>query len=739
MWGSDMAKMNDSAAGGVGRGRADQSTGAALAALVLVGVPWLAGPAAAAAESEDSELSAIIVTAQRRAERLQDVPISIVSVNSVQLEQSGVRDVRDLADVTPGLRQGGSGVNFAPAIRGVTSEQPDPGNDANVATYVDGVYQAGQYANNNLALPDISRIEVLKGPQGTLFGRNATGGAVRIFTREPTLTQPTGLIEVGYGRYNDVLVKGFFSAPVIDNVFGMSLAGNYEKSDGYNRDVLTGARNDGAENRSVRLKLLAKPSDNSTVELFGAYTHSDDSNGVAYSALDGNSAGRLTPGAVIASQPYQFSASQPPTVDSKVATAGLRASMDTSVGEVSSLTTFNHTNTFLFNQADASTANVAGYPLITRLTEDSEELLLSSKQFGWFQFVAGANYYADLGRNDPLHLVGSAFDGDPVPFGYMKQKTNAYAAFTEWTFTPTDRLTLIAGGRYSREKRVANGGYFATPGRPGDLPLIGEVTYSKATPRASVRYRLTDDDDNAYFTYSKGFKSGGFNISSLQAVPFKPEDLSSYELGIKTAPNRMFSANISAFYYNYTNQQVISIALTTVTSNAAASHIYGADADITARLTKAFSLTIGMAGLSAKYQSYPNAAVNVPIGGPGCLCGNASAVMDLSGTTLPFSPKFTVTSTASYKKELRAGTVDLSAHVYYTTHYSYTYGINQAAYTTLGLRAGFQPAGSHFDYYLWGKNISNARYYYSTLISNTGNAVSYVAPATYGAGARYAF
>jgi iron complex outermembrane receptor protein len=188
-----------------------------------------AGTASQSSEP-DTNLNEIVVTALRRSERIQDVPIAINVVSEAQLNDSQVTSVRDLGQLVPGLKFSAS-VQAFPTIRGVYSEQSDPGNDPNVSIYVDGVYQANPIADN-FDLVDIDHIEVLKGPQGTLFGRNATGGAIRIFTTDPSFT-PTGLADVSYGRFNDVAVHTYYAGPVVGDVVAASLAVNYETSDGY--------------------------------------------------------------------------------------------------------------------------------------------------------------------------------------------------------------------------------------------------------------------------------------------------------------------------------------------------------------------------------------------------------------------------------------------------------------------------------------------------------------------------
>jgi iron complex outermembrane receptor protein len=718
---------------------------------LLIGLPALSlllatfplRSSAQAAKPGDSsqaggELQEIIVTAERRSERLQDVPIAVSVDTPKQLQQAGVTNMRDLTVLVPGLVAAGAGSNMTPTIRGVNSQQTDPGNDANVATYVDGVYQGSQLANS-MDFPDVSRIEVLKGPQGTLFGRNATGGAIRIFTMEPSLTEATGQFDVGFGNYNDVIAKGFISAPLINDVLAASISGSYEKEDGWDHDIVSGNTSPGILSRSVRAKVLAKPTDELSLEAFAAYAYRFDGQVTAYEPLYGNTAARGVPGAVFPTQPYQY-ALNGLGQDSTVWTGGFHATYDFPVGQVSSLSTYQDTLANYSTDADGSTANIVLYPIHDNLREISQELLFTSKQLGMFQFTVGGDYYKDTGKYRPLELQGIDFGGVTL-YGYMTQVTTAYAEFGELNIKPTDDWTVTLGARESDERRVASGAYFLTGVEPPSLPGIGEVTYRSFTPRVSVRYRLTEADDNIYYTYSQGFKSGGFDLSALQPTPFKPERLVANEIGIKTSPERVLSANVSVFKYNYTNQQVMAnVNGLNVTANAAASHIYGGDAELIARITPAFSLRASLSALHAAYASYNPAVITAPAGAPGCLCGNMTvANANLTGTPAPFSPKFTYTLGPEYKQEVGPGTLDLNAFFYSNSGYNYDWRVTQPEYITLGVRASYQPTDSKFSYYVWGKNLTSRRYFLDTFISNSGDMVSYAQPITFGVGAHYGF
>ncbi|MBK7249429.1 MAG: TonB-dependent receptor [Gammaproteobacteria bacterium] len=681
----------------------------------------------------------MIVTAQRRAERLQDVPIAITVQSGEQLERAGVINLRDITTVTPGLRITGTGANQQPVIRGVQSQQTDPGNDPNVAIYLDGVYQPNQIANS-FDLPDVQQIEVLKGPQGTLFGRNATGGAIRIFTLEPGFT-PAGRLSLEYGRFSDVLAKGFVSGPLVGDTVAGSLSVSRQDSGGYTRDLVTG-QNDvgGVRSTIVRGKLLAKPRDGVKLLLTVAYLDRWDGDTTTYGTINGNTIARLFPGAVFSDQPYEFATSRKDFLDSTVHMASLKADFDLAGGTLSSVTAYNKVDALYTQDGDASNYDLLYYSL-NELQEDySQEFIFSTRQDSRLRAVGGLFYYHSDGRYDPLDVLGS-FAG-PVPiFVWSRQVTEAYAAFGELSFDLTERLTLVGGARYSDEKRTAYGTFQFGSGPEPAMPRLGAKSWDSFTPRISLRYRFFDND-NFYVTYSEGFKSGGFNIAATDPIPFNPEKLRSIEMGIKTSPSRRLSANVATFYYDYTDQQVMTLAHNfNITANAASSEIYGLDADVMARATRDLTLTAGLSLLRAKFDRYPNAVVLEPLGGAACRCGNANVVRDVSGYKEPKSPKWTLGLSANYNHDFDFGTVDLAATVFHSDEFFWDANerVREPSYTTLSARASWQPRDSKFRLSLWGRNLTDERHSLATFLLETYDGISYAKPRTYGIGVEYAF
>jgi len=707
-------------------------------ATMLAGISTMAiitAGSAFAQETAGSGTEEIIVTAQRRSERLQDVPVAIIAQTGAKLEQAAIVSLRDMTSLAPGVSFAGSGNNTAPSIRGVFSAQSDPGNDGNVAIYMDGVYMATQLGNN-VTLPDIERIEVLKGPQGTLFGRNAAGGAIRMFTVAPNMNEIKGQLTVGYASYNEFVAKGFVTGPIIEGRLAASASASHTHSDGYSYNLFLNKGNGGTESNTARLKLLFTPTDTLSFEAFGSYNYNKDNNIMSYTPLGGSTISRvLYPGVLIPTRKHTFAQERDPNLKTMQYIAGGKATLETAWGDLSNMFAWTHTHNFYDSDGDITGANFVIYPATQRHSDVQNELLFTSKRFSGLQVTLGGFYYGATGRYDPLVLQGDAFGVQLINFS--RQRTDAYSGFGEANYEVNDAITIIAGLRYSSEKRHGFGGYGDVRGAE---PSLGSVVFTSTTPRASIKYRFTDDGDNVYFTYSKGFKSGGYNTSGPQAAPFLPETIQAYEIGLKTTTARTISGNFSAFYYDYSNQQVSqNTGVTNITGNAATSRMWGIDGDVTAHITDEFSLGISAAFLDAKYTAFPNASIIIDT--PNCLCGGANGVGNLTGFRQPYSPKFAGGVNAYYNKELAVGELNLAANLYYSGSFNWDPQgrVKNPRYATLALTASFTPTDSNLTFGVWGKNLTNATYHANVFNSPLATGVNWAAPATGGFTIKYAY
>ncbi|HEY3655560.1 MAG TPA: TonB-dependent receptor [Steroidobacteraceae bacterium] len=707
--------------------------------------PALAEGESVAVASNDVQLDDIVVTAQRRSEVARDVPISITALSGDQLANAGTETTRDLTALTPGLLVDRVGAYTQPSIRGVTTQLSLAGNESNVAIYVDGIYQPSQAANT-FDLPDIDRIEVLKGPQGTLFGRNATGGAIRIVTLDPTYTF-TGRVSASYGNFNEAIFNGFVSAPIVDNKLAVSLAGYYRSSDGYNHNLLANGADIGSdESKLVRGKILFDVTDDLRFVVTGFWSGKRDGGATLGIPLAGNTLDATVPGAVIPNRPYNVAANGS-GLQVKSSGVDLKGELKLGSATLTSLTGLTNYKADLFLDNDYGyTSDQPGSNYIAHQPDRalSEELTLASNNHGPFNYTIGYYYYDAFGSYQPIE-VQSGFP--PYPYDvdvYGKQYSKANAVFGEIFYDVTSRLSLIGGLRYSRETRTFYGETLGHGAPQPDPPLIAARTDGGTTPRFSARYRLTDDT-NVYFTYSEGFKSGQFNttVPSATAPSVGPEKIKAVEVGLKSKASRELEFNAAMFYYKYTDMQVnafqtVNGIASSVFQNAAAARIYGLDFEATYRPLTHFTLSSGLSILNAKFSDFPDAQVVVPTG----TGGNMSvAIPNAKGNHLVRAPDWTLNLTANYSMAFAGGQLDYYLIAYHSDKFYFEVGnrLDQPEYTTLDARISWAPDNTGLKFGVYGKNLTNKAIIQGMFPTELADGASYAPPRTYGVDISYRF
>ena len=713
---------------------------------VLAQTAGSAAPANQPSTPAPDALQEIIVTAQHREERGKDVPLSISVQSGEQLVTAGIADTRDLTIMTPGLKVDRLGLYTQTSIRGISSGVADPGTEANIAYYVDGVYQPSQLSLT-FDLDDIDHVEVDKGPQGTLFGRNATGGAIQIFTLKPSFT-PGGSVTVGYGNFNSQEYKLYLTGPLVSDKLAGTLSVDYDGSDGYWRNVAQRGQEFGSLSATTtRGKLLFTPTDAASFLLSVQHISREDPGSILGQPLDGNTIARvLAPGTVIATGPWQAAWGPYPPYDHQTNTsASLKADFDLSYGKLTSITGYSENNVHSTLEGDFTPAAISEYQLHIPGRFYSEEMQFASKKTGPFSWESGFFFYDGRESWDPLYVPEADF------YVYGTQKDRSYAVFGEANYDFTDRLTAIVGLRFSHETKTLDGSFGGADGAPLVDPSteLASKSWNSTTPRLSVRYAISDAT-NAYFTYTEGFKSGGFVVASLVEQPYNPEKIDAFEVGIKTAQSN-FTFDASTFYYKYMDQQVnttvqINGVPLGLVANAASSKIYGLDLDVTARLSSEFQIYSGLSLLHATYSSYPAATVNgpatvSPLGGPCSLCGNQTEVVDASGNYLLRAPKWTLNISPQYNKKFDSGELDLSATIYHSAEFFFEplNRLRQPDYTTLNARASWIFGRSGLQLSLWGKNLTNRVIFSGAFQTALADGIQYAPPRTYGAELRYKF
>lgn len=703
------------------------------------------------AQADTGGLQDIIVTAQRRSERQQDVPIAIASLSALTAERTGVSGTETLSIAVPGLQFSRQTANGgAPFLRGVGSSQAAQGSESPVAVYVDDVY-IGSPGASTLSFNNIEQIDVLKGPQGTLFGRNATGGVVQIRTKRPSQDASVSG-RIGFGNFETYDASLYATGGVTDTL-AVNFAGTFhDQRDGYGRNINTNQEVNKQRYWGIRGGALWEPSDASSLLILGDYSRNDGDAGLAVTIAPGTiaSGGGTFPGR------YNATAF-PRRAWSENIQYGFSARFDHDFDwfRLASITAFRR-NTIDYNvDNDASIPVVSQTDAVAKNRTFSQEVQFLSPTDSKLQWVAGLFYYATKAGYDPLRISGSS-QASVGGFNELTafQRLKSYSGFAEASYEIFPATKLTAGLRYTSDhfdldatRRNAAGLAY------GGTPFSRGAKFSKLTYRAVLDHKFTDDI-MAYGSYSRGFKSGGFNVSAptitvrgvAQPAPaVAPEVLDAFEIGLKTELfDKMLRLNLAAFKYDYKNLQVTVIGVgTSSTVNAAAAKIKGIDVDFEARPFQNLTVSGGISILDAKFSSFPAGPLLVPnpaactpaptTTGP-LTGGNATCAADLTGFRTPRSPKFTGSISATYTIPASIGDFALTGSLYHNSGYAWDADnrLKQPKYTLLNATLSWTSPDQTYEVRVWGKNLTDK--YYFNYVSGSASRDGLVAdaPRTYG-------
>lgn len=695
-------------------------------------------------------LEEVLVTAQRRAERLVDVPLSVTVVNENLLHRSGVSNASDLERLVPGLAMPKFGGFVQPSIRGISSQGSNPGDQSNVATYIDGVYMPSQ-SSQLYDLSDVESIEVLKGPQGSLYGQNAAGGAIIIKTKSPTF-EPTGSVALSYGNLDDKDVHGFISAPLSSTV-AVSLSAKYQERDGYNKDIFTGRKDDGLESSLARGKLLWKPNDTAEL-LFTAYWFDQkDSSAFTTQPFKGNAlAYQLNPTGARPSSAWQFANNTAfgryPTSRLTGYGLNLQGTFDIGAGELRFITAYSDASPKHWVDLDATSEPLLSFEYLIPVPVKSitQEITFASRQLGNWRYTTGLFYMNSKERFDDLRIVISGLDlldpMSPPTMASVQSGTNtknSAAVFGEVEYSIDEHWSIIGGLRYSYETQLGSfSETFAFDGtrEPASDPEVtnpdGTVSFKKTTPRLSIRYAI-DDGNNVYATISQGFKSGIVDVQNLARPPVRPEEVTAYEIGYKgSLLDRRLRIDTSVFRYDYKDLQVqINLGNGAYGyQNAGKAQISGFEAGMQLEAMRDLQLGLSVSYLDTEYKKYDNASIYLPIPGG----GNLSTTENVAGNRLTRAPKWSGQLSGNYERDFSWGEMSLYAGLHYSDGYYFDPENlrKQTSHSLLDARLSYSPLNSNLSVALWGANLTDKAVERGMLTTNFGSAVSYGAPRTYG-------
>jgi iron complex outermembrane receptor protein len=705
---------------------------ALLAGVACSTIAGVASAQQAPVADNSASVEEVVVTARRREENLKDVPVAVSAFSAEKLERSGGTDITVLSQTTPNITvqtARGSNSTLISYIRGVGQQDPLWGYEPGVGLYVDDVYI---YRPQGAVLDifDIERIEVLRGPQGTLYGRNTIGGAIKYVTKRLG-DEASAKAKATYGSYNQTDLMVSAQTPVGG---GLSIGGAYAlyKRDGYGKNLTTGAEHYNKDVQALRLSAEYKPTEDLFFRL--AYDRVEDTSNPRH----GHRETLPTVGAYPILGIYDTQAGLGDK--NKVTTEGLSLTGQWNATDKVALKSITasrtgHTKTLIdFDGTPLPTLDVpANYDdasfsqeLQVVYSDDNVQGVLgvyymNSQASGEFDTIAG-------------NLGVSIADGGKV-------NTQSFAAFFDFSANLTDRLKVSLGARATRDAKRANVfryfylGATPSPYQGGALrPILqvrtdykAEKTFSQFTPRVSVSYELSDDL-TTYASFSKGYKSGGWDmrgdafITPQTTQGYKPEVVKTYEAGLKGyLMERRLSFSSALFLSKYTDQQVttqvvVPSGIASSVDNAGASTLYGAEFEANAKLTRSLSANVALGYIHAKYDSFNRF---VPAGAPNPLSpstvlatGQVINVADLYG--FQNTPEWTGNVSLTWRGQLAGGNLAITPMVSYRDAYQQFEqplpALDQKAFTLVDLTAIWTAPGGKYKLALTGKNLTNEKY-----------------------------
>ena len=648
--------------------------------------------ASATTPGEDAgEIGEIIVTAQRRTERLQDVTVAVTAVGPLMVDRLGLRGIVDVAAVTPGASfMAASGGFFQPYIRGIGQTFVNPGLESPVAIYEDGAYLSRMLGVTELLDNiDIGSIQVLRGPQGTLFGRNATGGVVLVNSADPTETFE-GKIRAEYGRFDRRTLEGVINVPLAQDL-SLRVTGRYKHEDGYVKNVVFGNKNGGGRSYGARAKIRWQPEG---ADIILGVQYQDTLQALDIGILQQDAPTCYTCilfGVSGATQNFyeQRKNPQQPVANTYTGVT-LKMVFDLGLFDMTSLTSYRRQRTDGYNDSDWTPFDFFNFTIPNAGGESyAQDVQIASRLDGRFNYIFGLSYLKDRGFYD-ISFTGAAYAGPVATFGEFPRfiniaNTQSYSAFLEGYFNFTDQLKLTAGGRYTYDDRKFHGitkdSFAALFGTAG-FEFRQKKSLRAFTPRAVISW--DNGPTNVYYSYTRGFKAGGFAGPSIfPGAPVESEKIGSHEIGLKqSAMGGRLRFNLAAFYYknkNLQTQSVDQVSGGVVTQNAGGLENYGLEMD--AQLEPAPGLNIGVtaAWQHPRYKPFRNASV-VCFDPTGTLNTSApgatlyACAEDLTGTPPPNAPTWSGSINAGYDFAMGSWTGNLAALAQYRSTIDFAAG-----------------------------------------------------------------
>ena len=699
-----------------------------------------------AAWSQDEVIEEIVVTARHRAENIQSVPISMSAVDGSMIAEQRIDTLQGLEYSVPNLVFGetGSSGETHIGIRGIGDFSRNIGFDTRVGVYIDGVF-AGQSLAVDQGLVDLAQVEVLRGPQGTLFGKNSSSGAINIISNKPEIGETYGELRAGAGNFDSFTGQAVLNMPLGDTA-AARVSVLTRQQDGYIYNLYTGRHNMSSDHSIGRVRLRFQPSDDLDINFsFDARTQDND---LLFLEPDGD--WEIANGNPDASPSFVADQDADLIDDNEGSGAGLTVDYTLDSGHVlTSITGFRTVERKVGSDEDATRVFV----LDARYFEDdfdhfTQEIRLASPGDRAFRYVLGAFYFDQSADTDRRVALGPGFGGPPEGVDAAIQNsavdTRNIALFVNGNFDLDDQWTLSGGLRYTDEEKDASIDQFVFPGF--GLAEMIQDNFNRSedyvTATLNLQYQATDNI-LGYFTYSNGYKAGGFNVDLVPTIDdlfFEEETVDSFEIGMKSdLLDGRLRLNVTAFHAEYDDYQVFQFRFdpfsgTTalLISNAASVTTEGIEIEGVARLSDSFELTYGLGFTDAEFDDFPGGAIDSE--------GNPENV---AGNTLPRAPELTAALTARYL--FSAGSIDGSAALSYTYRGEQFFNPDnrensrQASYGLLNASVDVD-INENWSVGIWGQNLTDEVYRGMRGVSFLGIPFSlYMQPRTWGVEAAYRF
>lgn len=732
--------------------------------------------------AENDTLEEILVTAEKRTVSIQDIPLSISAFDQGRLDKSDISTVSDLQNITPNLQfsmAANAGTHAIVTIRGIGTEVLPAYGETGVAIYQDGIY-FGRASASLADFYDVERVEVLRGPQGTLYGRNAIGGAINIVNNRPHEEFEISASALA-GNFDRRRFRGIVNAPLGDSV-AARITATYEEADGYLENLVAGGvdSND-IDNVSVRGQVLFDISDNIELLARGFYWNGG---GVGTSATITGSYPRYALVGIIPIRPGVFGAphllpgaysiveggalpisddlhkvrfDHMGSRDHSIFGGSLEFSWDISSFNLRSTTSWIEDDSFIERDGDGSEL-----PLYHRNNRQvskqfSQEITLTSLGDGPLQWIFGLYHYEedvdDERRVNFLNVTKWAVAVGRPPFtGAMFRdpninNTTSTAVYGQIDYAFADRLTGTLGIRYTKDEKDGGNSGRTLYDPATNTPLRGfpqmwtyKETWKEPTGKVALRYDQSEDS-MFYVSYSKGFKSGGANNDF--GTIFGPEKVFTLEIGTKNQLlDDRLQLNAAVFSSNYKGMQVFTVGRTSIAiDNAAKSSIKGIEASAVGLLSDNFRLDASIAYLDAEFDEFSATDPSLTAPGP------PPPPEDLKGNKLPRAPKWELTLGADISFNLAAGRLTVRPEFHWQDEMYFNAfnreSIRQKSWHTINLHASYMSADEHWSISLFGRNLGNEDHITNMFVESTllgAVAVANIAkPRTYGIEFAYHF